>query len=144
MGADLPPGYTLHAGPPTVDDFIRLRRDAGLTPPSREQAELGINGAWYAVHVLHTESTTTVAMGRVLGDGGTAFHVTDMAVDPAHQRRGLGDAILTALMGELRAKAPSGAYISLMADPPGQGLYLRHGFVRSTPTEGMSLRLGHT
>jgi len=34
-------------------------------------------------------------MGRVIGDGGWYFHIVDMAVLPEHQRRGLGDAVLT-------------------------------------------------
>jgi GNAT superfamily N-acetyltransferase len=59
-------------------------------------------------------------MGRLLGDGGWYFHVVDMAVLPAHQRRGLGDAILGALLGRVREVAPPGAYVNLLADPPGR------------------------
>jgi ribosomal protein S18 acetylase RimI-like enzyme len=59
-------------------------------------------------------------MGRVIGDGGWYFHVIDMAVLPAFQRRGIGDSILRALLEEIRRRAPSGAYISLLADEPGR------------------------
>lgn len=41
-------------------------------------------------------------MGRLLGDGGWYFHVIDMAVLPEHQCRGLGDAILSALLDRAR------------------------------------------
>jgi GNAT superfamily N-acetyltransferase len=69
----------------------------------------------------------TVGMGRLLGDGGWYFHVIDMAVLPEHQRRGLGDVILTALLDHVRNHAPKGAFVNLLADPPGVALYRRHG-----------------
>ena len=72
-------------------------------------------------------------MGRVIGDGGWYFHVVDMAVLPEHQRRGLGDAILTALLDRIRAAAPAGAFVNLLADPPGRRLYERHGFAPTAP-----------
>jgi ribosomal protein S18 acetylase RimI-like enzyme len=72
-------------------------------------------------------------MGRVLGDGGWYFHIVDMAVLPEHQRRGLGDAIMTALLDRIRLEAPPGAYVSLLADPPGRRLYQRHGFAETAP-----------
>jgi GNAT superfamily N-acetyltransferase len=67
-------------------------------------------------------------MGRLIGDGGWYFHVVDMAVLPDHQRRGLGHRVLTRLLDLIRQHAPPGAYVSLMADPPGRALYAGHGF----------------
>ena len=81
-------------------------------------------------------------MGRVIGDGGWYFHVVDMAVLPDHQRRGLGSAVLTYLLEQIRAGAPKGAFVSLLADPPGRRLYARHGFAESAPDSvGMALLL---
>jgi ribosomal protein S18 acetylase RimI-like enzyme len=92
---------------------------------------------------VHEPSGETVGMGRVIGDGGWYFHVVDMAVLPDHQRRGLGDAILRSLLERIRAHAPRGAYVNLLADPPGRRLYARHGFVETAPhSVGMALRLG--
>ena len=82
-----------------------------------------------------------VGMGRVIGDGGWYLHVVDIAVLPEHQRRGLGDAILTALLDRIRAAAPGGAFVNLLADPPGRHLYERHGF---TPTAPGSVGMGVT
>jgi ribosomal protein S18 acetylase RimI-like enzyme len=81
-------------------------------------------------------------MGRLLGDGGWYFHVIDVAVLPEHQRQGLGDAILTALLNRIKAAAPPGAYVNLLADPPGRRLYERHGFTKTAPhSVAMALRL---
>jgi GNAT superfamily N-acetyltransferase len=53
-----------------------------------------------------------VGMGRLIGDGGWYFHVVDMAVLPAHQRRGIGDCILTWLLDRVRDAAPPDAFVS--------------------------------
>jgi ribosomal protein S18 acetylase RimI-like enzyme len=131
--------YRLHEGPPGVDQYLHLRAASGLTPRSRPQAETALQGSWYAVHVLET-GREPVGMGRVIGDGGWYFHVVDMAVLPGHQRRGIGDAVLDALLTRIRSLAPPGAYVSLLADEPGRRLYERHGFVPTAPMSiGMAI-----
>ncbi|HEX5188346.1 MAG TPA: GNAT family N-acetyltransferase [Streptosporangiaceae bacterium] len=135
-------GYRLVNGPPQAADYLELRKSSGLTPRRPEQAAAAIAGSWSAVHVVHEQTGETVAMGRVLGDGGWYFHVVDMAVAPAHQRRGLGAAVLSALLDTIRRGAPPGAYVNLLADPPGRALYARHGFRETAPgSVGMALVL---
>lgn len=133
MTRPLPPEYRLIDGPPVVADYLALRRLSGLSPRRDEQAAAALRGSWAAVHVIHDSTGATVGMGRVLGDGGWYFHVVDMAVLPEHQRRGLGDAVLTALLDVIRRRAPAGAYVNLLADPPGRRLYERHGFRDTAP-----------
>ncbi|WP_329787814.1 GNAT family N-acetyltransferase [Lentzea sp. DG1S-22] len=124
--------YRLVVAPPEVDDYLRLGRESGLSERTRAQAEIGVKGAWVSTHVVHVESGETVGMGRVIGDGGTYFVIIDMAVLPDHQRKGIGDAVMTALLEKIREAAPE-AQVSLLADPPGRRLYARHGFVESAP-----------
>jgi GNAT superfamily N-acetyltransferase len=125
--------------PPPAGAYLRLRREAGLRPKTPDQARGALAGSWAFCHVVHEASGEIVGMGRLLGDGGWYFHVADMAVLPGHQRRGLGDAILSALLDTIRSSAPPGAYVSLFADPPGRRLYERHGFTESAPRSlGMS------
>lgn len=121
-------GYRLVPIAPSVSEYVRLRRESGLTPRSTEQARLAIEGGWAACHLVHEATAQAVAMGRLIGDGGWSFQVVDLAVLPAHQRRGLGGQVLSWLLDQIRERAPSGAFVSLMADPPGRALYSRHGF----------------
>ncbi len=134
--------YLLIGTAPAVSDYLRLRQGSGLTPRSADQARLALAGTWAACHIRHQPSDQTVAMGRLIGDGGWYFHVVDMAVLPDHQRRGLGRRALTWLLDQIRHEAPAGAFVSLMADPPGRALYASHGFTEDRDASiGMALWL---
>lgn len=136
------PGYRLVMEAPPVDDYLRLRLEAGLSPKTQAQATAALPGSWATCHVVQETGDEIVGMGRLLGDGGWYFHVVDMAVLPNHQRKGIGDAILGALLERVREVAPPGAYVNLLADPPGRRLYERHGFAETAPgSVGMALRL---
>lgn len=124
----MPDGYTLVTGTPPVAAYLRLRSESGLTPRHEAQAVPALAGTWWGCHVVHDATGEVVAMGRVIGDGGWYFHVADMATLPDHQRRGLGDLVLSTLLARIGEVAPPGAFVTLMADPPGRRLYARHGF----------------
>src|SRR4051812_22682976 len=72
--------------------------------------------------------------GMVIGNGyGTHAWIALMAVEPAQQRRGVGIALMEALLAWIDA---SGATCTeLAATPEGLGLYLRYGFVTTGATE---------
>lgn len=132
--------YMISVGVPGVADFCRLRRIAGMTERSEAAAAAGLPNSWFAVVVRH--GGAAVGMGRIVGDGGLAFQIVDIAVDPAHQRRGLGFAIMDRLMAELRARAPAETQVSLLADGDARHLYARFGFQPTAPASiGMALWL---
>jgi GNAT superfamily N-acetyltransferase len=137
----LPPGYILHTGYPSLDDYLELRRSSGLTPKTRSQAERIASGSWYGCYITHESDNTAVAMGRIIGDGGWYFHVADMAVHPSHQRKGLGDQVMKRLLQEIADKTPEDGepYVTLFADPPGVRLYKKNGFVEVGEELGMVL-----
>ena len=89
VSGGVPAGYRLLDGPPPLADYLALRERSGLSPRRPDQAAAALNGGWAAVTVVHLEASAAVGMGRVIGDGGSYFHVIDMAVLPGHQRRGL-------------------------------------------------------
>lgn len=133
--------YRLILGPPTTEDYLRLRRDCGLSVKTPTQGNDAIAGSWSFRHVL-SPLGEVVGMGRIIGDGGWYFLVADMATLPNHQGRGIGGSILDALLDDVRTRTPEGAYVTLTADPPGRGLYEARGFTDVAPTQtGMSLLL---
>lgn len=127
----LPVGYELRETTPSVDAFRRLRREAGMSDRSREAVERGLPNTTYGVHAVETETGSAVGMARIVGDGGSIFHLSDMAVAEPHQGRGIGTAMMDALVAWLRANAPDGAYVDLLADV--DGFYERWGFKRTAP-----------
>jgi ribosomal protein S18 acetylase RimI-like enzyme len=133
--------YELISGTPGVDDYRRLRKVVGLSEKSQAAAEAGLPNTWFAVTVRHEGAI--VGMGRVIGDGGTAFQIVDIAVEPEHQGKGLGKRIVAALVDHLRANAPASAYVSLIADGDAQYLYAKYGFAPVMPDSiGMAMRIG--
>lgn len=132
--------YELLPFAPELDDYLRLRANSGLTPVTAEQGAPALVNSWAWASVRHRDTGETVAMGRVLGDGGWYFMVADMATLPEHQGRGLGRAVLESLLDRVKEQAPSGAYVTLMADAPGRRLYEKLGFVETAPKSvGMKL-----
>jgi ribosomal protein S18 acetylase RimI-like enzyme len=135
-----PEGYELQMQVPDVDEYVRLRRESGLSPKTPEAARVGLPNTWFGVTMRHKGEA--VGMGRVLGDGACFFEVVDIAVLPAHQRRGLGKRIMEALVEHLRRHAPAGAHVMLLADGPAHQLYEQFGFRATAPASiGMELRL---
>lgn len=130
--------YTLSDEVPPLDDYLRLRVISGLSPKSREGAEVGLPNSVFGVTIR--ENASVVGMGRIIGDHGLFFQVTDIAVDPAHQGRGLGKRIMGRLMEKLNEVAPAGSYVSLIADGEAHRLYAQFGFAPTAPASiGMAI-----
>jgi GNAT superfamily N-acetyltransferase len=124
--------YRLLDGPPPLADYLRLRLESGLSPKSEAQGAGALTGSWTFRHVIDAAGNV-VGMGRVVGDGAWYFLIADMATLPEHQGRGIGGAVLDALIAHIAEHAPRGAYVTLTADPPGRHLYEQRGFVDVAP-----------
>lgn len=125
---------------PTVEEYCGLRARNGLSAKTVEAAARGLPNTIYAVVIEHDGET--IGMGRVIGDGGTAFQVTDIAVLGEYRGKGLGKRIVEALVNWLETNAPKSAYVSLIADGPAKELYAQFGFRETAPESvGMYLRI---
>ncbi|MCK7615609.1 GNAT family N-acetyltransferase [Roseibium sediminicola] len=116
---------------PDTDTFLMLRKSAGLSGYEREAADLGLKNSLFGVMLF--DGGTPVGMGRLVGDGGLAVQVTDIAVLPAYQGRGLGKTIMAALKQFIEAELPASVYVSLIADLPADRLYAQFGFRETAP-----------
>ena len=151
MVADRTNEYAFETGTPSPKRFTELRRRTGMTPRTVESARRGLPGTLYGVVVTidgSSESTATtddgddgddgdvVGMGRIVGDGGAVYQITDVAVDPDHQGNGIGTEIMDRLLAYLERTAPEGAYVNLIADV--DGFYEQWGFEPVAPgSKGM-------
>ena len=124
---------------PTIDEYLGLRKESGLSQKTLEQGAAALSGSWFFCHVREKVSGRAVAMGRIIGDGGWYFHIADMATLPEFQGKGLGRRVIDTLVAHIRQKAPENPYITLIADPPGRRLYEQAGFTEINPSRGMEL-----
>ena len=134
-----PEGYELVERDPTVEEYQRLRRAVGWSEMGEEAVATGLPHALYSVVVLR--GGELVGCGRVVGDGGLYFYLQDIALLPEHQGRGLGAAIMDAVMAYLERTARRGAFIGLMAASDVAPFYEKYGFrVRPERQPGMYRR----
>jgi ribosomal protein S18 acetylase RimI-like enzyme len=133
--------YKLKHEVPAISDYINIRLAAGLSRKSEEAAQIGLANSLFSVVVYFEE--VPIGLGRVIGDGGCFFEVTDIAVLPEHQKKGIGDMIMNSIMVYLRENAPKTAYVSLMADHGTPHFYRRYGFsfAEMPKSSGMYLRI---
>lgn len=111
---------------PTLEEHRRLFEVQGWPWYGEEVAERSLAGSRFgAVAVLDGE---TVGMGRVLGDGGMFHYVQDMVVVPELRGRGVGAAVLDALLEQVRSSAPGETIVGLFSTPEGIPFYRGFGF----------------
>ena len=77
---------------PSVEAYNKLRVNSGMnsTKPSSE-VKKALEGTLFAVSVY--EDNELIGLGRVVGDGGITFVVSDIMVDKKFQRRGIAHKI---------------------------------------------------
>lgn len=132
--------YELVERLPSVEEHGRLRIAAGMAPRSAAAASKGLPNSLMGVVIELDERA--IGMGRVVGDDGLFYQLVDIAIDPAHQARGLGKRIVANLVERLRASVPAEAYVSLIADGDAKYLYAQFGFEPTTPASiGMAMWL---
>jgi ribosomal protein S18 acetylase RimI-like enzyme len=108
-----------------------------------EAIEAGLENSLFSVCVI--SENKVIGCGRVIGDGGIYFYVQDIIVLPEFQGRGIGERIMDVIMEYLRAHAPEGAFIGLMAAKGVHRFYERYGFKkRPSDAPGMFLVLHKT
>lgn len=149
--------YVISPVVPDPETFLSLRAAADMAPRSREGVERGLPNTRFGVTARHVDGAGTdrtadepavrtadtppadgrvVGMGRVVGDGGTVYQITDVVVHPDHQDRGVGTAVMEALLGYVDRDAPPQAYVNLLADA--EEFYEEFGFEPTAPdTVGM-------
>ena len=86
----LPPSYALPTTNPTPEVYNSLRHGSGLTPFSHEAATRGLAHSLFTVVILYQDPKSEihtlepVGMGRVSGDAGCFYQITDVSLFRNH------------------------------------------------------------
>ena len=131
--------FEIKSGTPSAEEFLYLRNSVEMGTRSLEGAKKGLGNELYGVLLYLRDSGELVGMGRIVGDGGTVFHICDMVVKPECQRKGGGTMIMNQLMNFIDELGISDAYVNLIADV--DDFYQKWGFKPTRPnSKGMYLK----
>lgn len=144
MAPALPPGYALRSlAPGDLDRLVEIDR-AG----TRLLAEHGFPSL--LDHLIDRDGMERLTGGRrvwvaadgtgeavgfaVASDPGPCLYLHELSVDPAHGRRGIGAALLAAVVAHARWAFHSAVALDTFRDVPFNApFYRRHGFVALEP-----------
>ena len=85
-----------------------------------------MNNSLFTVSLYDQEKL--IGFGRVVGDGGITYVVSDIMVDREYQRRGYAEQIMKAVDSYFDENAHEDSYICLIANHPADLLYCKHQF----------------
>ncbi len=113
-------------GAPSAEDYVSLRLRSGMGNKDLKRSEIALKNSLFIVALYDEEKL--IGFGRVVGDGGITYVVSDIMVDKDYQRRGLAEQIMKAIDGYFEENAHEDSYICLIANHPADLLYNKHKF----------------
>ena len=111
---------------PSVEEFAAVTLAVGFKAHPPEAIRVGLANTWCAV--CAQVSRRVVGLGRIVGDGALHFYVTSVMVLPSHQRRGIGSAIVHALLAKVKEVPHANVLVEALPLPNLESFYARHGF----------------
>ncbi|WP_186802592.1 GNAT family N-acetyltransferase [Lacrimispora celerecrescens] len=111
---------------PKAQDYISLRLRAGMSNKDLERSKIALKNSMFAVSLYDKEKL--IGFGRVVGDGGITYVVSDIMVDGEYRRRGYAEQIMQAIDRYFDENTHEDSYICLIANCPADQLYNKHRF----------------
>lgn len=113
-------------GAPSAEDYVSLRLRSGMGNKDLKRSEIALKNSLFIVALYDEEKL--IGFGRVVGDGGITYVVSDIMVDKDYQRRGLAEQVMKAIDGYFEENTYEDSYICLIANHPADLLYNKHKF----------------
>ncbi|GAU78848.1 GNAT family N-acetyltransferase [Fusibacter sp. 3D3] len=116
----------LHYEKPKAEDYVSLRLRSGMGNKDLERSRKAIANSLLTVSLYDKEEL--IGFGRIVGDEGITYVVTDIMVDENYRRRGLADQIMKAINTYFEENTSEDSYICLIANKPADLLYQKYQF----------------
>ena len=116
----------IQLGLPSPELFQRLRKDVSWGPLSLEQAQAALAGSLGGI--VATVNHESVAMARYVGDGVLNIYIQDVIVLENYRNKGVGQALMTALIQHLTQTYFEECRVGLFAAEGQDRFYKRLGF----------------
>lgn len=120
--------FEVREGLPSVAVYQAIRAETCWTPFSDHVVWTALAGSQFGSVAI--ENSEAIGFARVTGDGVTTFYIEDLIVAKAHRGKGVGAAILQAIIRKIERLAPPGAMIALLAADGTDAFYEANGFTR--------------
>lgn len=111
---------------PSAEEYISLRLKTGMGVKDLSKAEIALKNSLFIVSLW--DKDTMIGFGRIVGDQGITYVVSDIMVDPDYQRKGIGKMIMKEIDCYLEKNTDEYAYVCLIANKPADKLYFQFGF----------------
>lgn len=111
---------------PAARDYVSLRLRSGMGDKDEKRSQIALENSLFTVSLYDEERL--IGFGRIVGDGGITYIVSDIMVDREYQRRGYAGQIMNAIDDYLDANTHEDSYVCLIANHPADLLYQKHRF----------------
>ena len=112
---------------PNGSDYINLRINSGMgSKKSIERVETAIKNSLFIISLY--DDKKLIGMGRIIGDAGISYAVTDIMVDKEYQGKGYGKLIMKEIDNYFSENTDEDCYIILIANLPADNLYSKFSF----------------
>jgi GNAT superfamily N-acetyltransferase len=111
---------------PKAEDYVSLRLRSGMGNKNLERSKKAIENSLFTVSLYDEEKM--IGFGRIVGDGGITYVVSDIMVDENYRRKGFADQIMKAIDIYFQENTSEDGYICLIANHPADLLYNKYHF----------------
>ena len=111
---------------PKPEDYISLRMRSGMGDKDLVRSQKAIENSLFTVSIY--DQGKLIAFGRIVGDAGITYVVSDIMVDEKYWRRGLANKIMQAIDTYLKENTFEDSYVCLIANKPADVLYHKYNF----------------
>ena len=133
-------GISIESTSPPPSVFSELRAACGWGVISNRQATVALANSLFVASAI--EGARVVGFGRVIGDAAVNYYIQDVVVAADRRGSGIGKALVSNLLGQIREAGVRRCTVGLMAAKGMEGLYESFGFVqRPSPMFGAGMTL---
>ncbi len=111
---------------PKAQDYVSLRMRSGMGNKDLNRSEIALKNSLFTVSLYDEEKL--IGFGRIVGDGGITYVVSDIMVDKEYQRRGYAERIMQEIDAYFDDNTQEDSYVCLIANYPADLLYHKHRF----------------
>ena len=113
---------------PSAKSYISLRIKSGMGEKDLERTVIALKNSLFTVSIYEDHEGSLIGFGRIVGDSGITYVISDIMVDTKYQRQGYGTIIMQEIDQYLLQNTYEDSYVCLIANSPADRLYNKFKF----------------